>query len=310
MNIWETIIIQPFTNVLLAITMIVKNFGVAIILFTILIKLITWPLTSKSLKATQSMQKLQEDPRYKKIQEKYKNDKEKFAQEQMKLYKELGINPMGSCLPTLIQFPVIIGLYQSIIKAMAATPFELLGLERLMYNFFDPAKLLPLQNRFLWMDLGQPERLSIFGVQIPILAIIVVLTTFLQTKLMQPPAANPNDQGAAMSKAMNLYMPILMGWMAYSLASGLALYFLISNLVTIGQYAMMGKVNWSNVLPKGIGKQAGPSLNKSVQPKVIEPVSVDDDEDDDEEIAETEKTGKLSARAMVKKQRPSMKYKK
>jgi YidC/Oxa1 family membrane protein insertase len=87
---WQTIIVDPFTNVLLAITMVVKNFGVAIILFTILIKLITWPLTTSSMKAAQGMQKLQSDPRYKKIQEKYKNDKEKFAQEQMKLYKELG----------------------------------------------------------------------------------------------------------------------------------------------------------------------------------------------------------------------------
>ena len=308
MNIWETIIIQPFTNILLAITFLVKNFGVAIILFTILIKLITWPFTSKSLKATQGMQKLQEDPRYKKIQEKYKNDKEKFAQEQMKLYKELGINPMGSCLPTLLQFPIIIGLYQSIIKAMAATPFELLGLERLFYNFFDPAKLLPLQNRFLWMDLGQPERLQIFGVQIPILAIIVVLTTFLQTKLMQPPTANPNDQGAALSKTMNLYMPLLMGWMAYSLASGLALYFLISNLVTIGQYAMMGKVNWSNVLPKNLIKKPTVTPGKPTQPKIIDPVPVDDDDDEDEED-EPGKTQKLSSRSMAKKQRPKLKNK-
>ena len=118
---WETIIIQPFTNVLLAITMVVKNFGLAIILFTILIKILTYPLTASQLKATKAMQGLNEDPRYKKIQVKYKDDKERFAQEQMKLYKELGINPLGSCLPTLIQFPIIIGLYQSITKAMAAT---------------------------------------------------------------------------------------------------------------------------------------------------------------------------------------------
>ncbi|MCJ7695140.1 MAG: YidC/Oxa1 family membrane protein insertase [Anaerolineaceae bacterium] len=304
---WDTIIIQPFTNVLLAITLVVKNFGVAIILFTILIKLITWPLTNSQLKASKKMQELQGDPRYKKIQVKYKNDKEKFAQEQMKLYKELGINPLGSCLPTLIQFPIIIGLYQSITKAMAATPFELLNLERLFYGFLEPTKLLPLQNKFLWMDLGQPERLPIFGIQIPVLAIIVVLTTFLQSKLMQPPTTS-NDQGAAFSKAMNLYMPILMGWMAYSLASGLALYFLISNIVTIVQYAMMGRVNWSNVLPFIKKKELPSDKAKVTKAEVIEVEPFDDD--DDEEDFVPVKTGKPSSRSMTKKKRPPLKKKK
>lgn len=307
---WQTIIVNPFTNVLLAITLVVQNFGVAIILFTILIKLITWPLTTSSMKAAQSMQQLQSDPRYKKIQEKYKNDKEKFAQEQMKLYKELGVKPMGSCLPTLIQFPIIIGLYQSIIKAMAATPYELLNLERIVYSFLDSNKLLPLQNKFLWMDLGQPERLSVFGVQIPILAIIVVLTTFLQSKLMQPPTTTPNDQGAAFSKAMNLYMPILMGWMAYSLASGLALYFVISNIATIAQYAIMGKVNWKNLFTFGPKPASAPASSRQnqVKPTKPEPVVIDEDEDDEEE--EVEKVGKPSARSMVKQRRPQMKKKK
>lgn len=300
---WETIIIQPFTNVLLAITMVVKNFGLAIILFTILIKLITYPLTASQLKATKAMQGLNEDPRYKKIQVKYKDDKERFAQEQMKLYKEMGINPLGSCLPTLIQFPIIIGLYQSITKAMAATPFELLNLERLLYGFLNPAKLLPLQNRFLWMDLGQPERLNIFGFPVPILAIVVVASTFLQTKVMQPPTSG-NDQGAAMSKAMNLYMPFLMGWMAYSLASGLALYFLVSNIAGIVQYGIQGQVDWSKVLP--FIKSKDPSTTKLAtnQSKVVD---VDILDDDDDEPAKSVKVNKPSARSAVKKQRPKRK---
>jgi len=81
-----------------------------------------------------------------------------------------------------------------------------------------------------------------------------VITTFLQTKLMTPPTAQPNDQSAQMTKAMNLYMPLLMGWLAYSFSSGLALYFIASNVVTIVQYALMGKLNWKNLLP---GLKAG-----------------------------------------------------
>jgi YidC/Oxa1 family membrane protein insertase len=249
---WDAIIITPFTNVLLFIYNITgQNFGVAIILFTVLVRLITHPLTVQQLKGTQGMQNLQKDPRWIEAQEKYKNDKEKLAQEQMKLYKELGINPAASCLPMLIQFPIIIGLYQAIIQSMAKTPLDLLNLVRHIYpGFLDMAELIPLNNRFLWMDLGQPERLYLpflsFG--IPVLAILVVITTYLQSKLMTPPAANPHDQTAQMTSIMNLYMPIFMGWLAWTLASGLALYFVVSNVFGIMQYAFLGKANWKNLL--------------------------------------------------------------
>ncbi|MDY6872396.1 MAG: YidC/Oxa1 family membrane protein insertase [Chloroflexota bacterium] len=246
---WQTIIIQPFTNVLLLINTLVHNFGVSIILFTILIRLITHPLTVRQFKSTKAMQDLQEDPRYIKMQEKYKDDKERFAQEQMKLYQEKGINPLGSCLPTLIQLPIILGLYQSVTRAMAASPLELFNLQQIIYpNWIDAANLLPLENQFLWMDLGQPERINLFGLSIPLLAILVVVTTFVQSKLIQPPSSG-NAQAAAMTNSMNIYMPILMGFMAYSLASGLAIYFLTSNLFGIVQYAILGRANWSNILP-------------------------------------------------------------
>ncbi len=102
------------------------------------------------------------------------------------------------------------------------------------------------------MNLGQPERLNLpflsFG--IPILAIVVVVTTYLQSKLMQPPTTTPGDQGAMMGNMMNIYMPFLMGYLAYTLASGLSLYFVISNLVGILQYALLGRLNWKNLLPK------------------------------------------------------------
>jgi YidC/Oxa1 family membrane protein insertase len=271
---WETLVIQPFTNILLLINSLISNFGISIILFTILIRLITHPLTVKQFKATQGMQKLQSDPRYKKIMEKYKDDKERLSQEQMKLYKELGINPLGSCLPTLIQFPLIVGLYQSVIRAMSSSPFELFRLAQSIYpNFIKTASVLPLQHRFLWMDLGQPERLFVFGVGIPVLAILVVITTYLQSKLLEPPSTG-NDQGAAMAKSMNIYMPFLMGFMAYSLASGLALYFLTSNLIGIAQHALLGRADWSKILPFIKPKQPVQSEEKP-SVKVIDAV-VDD----------------------------------
>jgi len=247
---WNTLIIEPMCNALLWIYSLVGNFGIAIILFTILIRLITHPLTASQVKSTAKMTELQKSKKWQEMQKKNKDDKNKLAQEQMKLYQELKINPMSSCLPTLIQFPIIIGLYQAVTRAMAASPFQLLDLSKLIYPFINASDLIPLKSQFLWMNLGQPERLHIFGVAVPVLTILVVITTFLQSKLMTPPPANPNDQAAQMSKMMNLYMPLLMGYFAYTLASGLALYFVVGNLVGIAQYAFLGKLNWRNLLPK------------------------------------------------------------
>ena len=132
---WDAFI-NVFVNVLLFIYNLVgQNFGIAIILFTILIRLLTHPLMVQQIKGSQGMQNLQQDPRYQEMQKKYKDDKEKLAQEQMKVYKELGINPLGSCLPLIIQFPIMIGLYQSITRAMASAPIQLLNLSRDLYSF-------------------------------------------------------------------------------------------------------------------------------------------------------------------------------
>jgi YidC/Oxa1 family membrane protein insertase len=248
---WDTIIIAPFINMLLLVYHLVGNFGVAIILFTILTRVVLYPLTAKQIKGAQAMQELQKNKRYIEIQEKYKGDKEKLAQEQMKLYQELKISPFSSCLPTLLQFPIIIGLYQALIQSIASAPLDLLKLSRHIYpKLLDFSALFPLNTKFLWMDMGQPERLYVFGVGIPVLTIIVVITTYISSKIISPPT-QPGDggQGAAMTKMMNLYMPVLMGWLAWSLSSGLALYFVVSNLVQIAQYAITGKVYWKNLIP-------------------------------------------------------------
>jgi YidC/Oxa1 family membrane protein insertase len=247
---WEALIITPLTSLLLWIYDLVgNNFGVAIIIFTILIRLITWPLNAQQMKGAAAMQELQNDKEWQAIQKKYKDDREKLAQEQMRIYKEKGINPFGSCLPTLIQFPIIIGLYQSIIRALAATPLDLLKLSRSIS--INPAlvNLIPLNSKFLWMDLSRPESINIFGFAFPSLALIVAITTYIQSKLTTPASSNPNDQSAAMSRQMTIMMPLMLGYFALTFASGLSVYFITSNLLGIVQYAMMGKANWRNLIP-------------------------------------------------------------
>ncbi|MEN4013559.1 MAG: YidC/Oxa1 family membrane protein insertase [Chloroflexota bacterium] len=250
---WDALIITPFINTLLFIYNLVgQNFGIAIILFTLLIRVVTHPLMVRQIKGAQAMQELQKNEKWLKIQEKYKGDREKLAQEQMALYKELKINPFASCLPTIIQLPIIFGLYQAVIFALASTPVDLLNLIRHIYpGLLRVETLIPLNSRFLWMDLGQPERLFIPGLEfgIPVLVVIVVVTTYVQGKLIATPSANPKDQTAMMTNMMNIYMPIFMGYLAYTLASGLALYFVASNVIGILQYAMLGRVNWGNVFP-------------------------------------------------------------
>ena len=259
---WESLIIEPFINALLFIyDLIGENFGLTIILFTIIIKVVSWPLMSKQIKSSQAMQEMQNDQEWIDIQKKYKNDRDKLAQEQMSFYKKKGISPFASCLPTLIQFPIIIGLYQSIIQTMADAPMQMLNLIpkilpwlKDLFSFIPglqiPLALIPLNSQFLWMDIGRPERVFIPGLSfgIPVLAIVVAATSYLQTKLIATPSAD--SQTNQMSGMMNIYMPLLMGWFAYSLASGLALYFLASNLFSIIQYGILGRFDFKNLLPK------------------------------------------------------------
>jgi YidC/Oxa1 family membrane protein insertase len=254
---WETLIIQPFINVLLVIYKYLgQNFGIAIILFTILIRLATYPLTAKQMKSSKAMQDMNQDPDWIKIQEKYKDDREKLAQEQMKFYQTKGISPFASCLPTLVQFPLILGLYQSVIRTMAQSPMQMFELTKLMYkgDFWFNTDLLPLNSNFLWMNLGQPDQLvvSFLPFALPIMAIIVALTSYVQSKMLTPPAS-PNasgqpDQTAMMSQTMSIYMPLFMGYLAWTLPSGLALYFVVGNLIGIAQYAIMGNAHGENLM--------------------------------------------------------------
>ena len=227
------------------------NFGIAIILFTILVRLVTWPLNAQQMKGAAAMQDFQNDKEWLAIQKKYEKDAEKKNQEMMRLYRERGINPFGSCLPTLIQFPILFTLIPSITYALGSTPLSMLKLSRSLYAFQDVLSLVPLNSKFLGMDLGLPERTALFGLSIPLLALVVGLTTYVQSKLTMPVSANPNDQSAATTKMMSIYMPVMLYFFSVNYASGLSVYFVVSNVLSIIQYALMGKVNWRNLLPGG-----------------------------------------------------------
>ena len=145
---WDTIIIQPILNVLL---LLYKLFGnetiIAVALVTLIFRLILTPLQLNQQKSARKQRELQ--PKLKELQAKYKDDREKLSQEQMKLYKKIGINPMGGCVTLIIQLPIMLGLYQAIIRALASTPLQLLSLPKDIYNWIPGLDLLiPLKSQF------------------------------------------------------------------------------------------------------------------------------------------------------------------
>lgn len=236
---WD-LILNPFVTILtLLYSVLNRDIVLSIVVFTILVRVAILPLTAQQQRSAKSMQKLQ--PELKKLQEKYKNDREKLAQEQMALYKEHGVNPLGGCLPLLIQFPILIGLYQAIIFTLAATPFQLIDLSgRFLLPGLD--SLVPLNNMWLGMDLTKPPTVNpTWALALPLL---VLVTTWLQSKLTVP-AAPPSDDGQpnqaqAMTQSMTTIMPLMFGFFSLSFSVGLSIYFVVSNVIGILQYGLMG----------------------------------------------------------------------
>jgi len=195
---------------------------IAVTLVTLVLRLLVTPLMLKQQQAARKQQELR--PKIMEIQKKYKDDPQKLMEEQRKL----GLNPLGGCLPSLVQLPLMIGLYQAIIRALASTPLQLLELPRDIYRWIPSfSSLIPLKSQFLWLDLALPDPLFV-------LPILVVATSWFYQKLITPPALDA--QAEAMNKQMMLMMPLMMGFFSLTYASGLAIYFLITNLVGILQY--------------------------------------------------------------------------
>lgn len=244
------LILNPFVTVLVILYKILgflpelvpgQTVVLSIILFTVLIRLLTYPLTVQQQRSTKAMQELA--PEIEKLKKKYANDREKLSQAQMELYREAGINPLGGCLPLLIQFPIIIGLYSAIITTLGGTPIQLWNLhDRILIPSL--ASEIPLQNQFLWLNLAQPD-------PTPILAILVVITGFFQQRLLMP---SGDSTAPGMSQSMLYIMPLMYGWIAFSLAAGLSIYFITSSVIGIAQYSAMGKANWSNLFSFGRNK--------------------------------------------------------
>ena len=237
-QIWDLIILNPVINVLIVLSdYLFNNLGLALIVLTIVIRVLMYPLTVKQLRATKAMQSIQSQ--IAELQKKYAKDKQKLAQEQMRLYKESGMNPAGCLVPMLIQFPVWIALYQSIIRLLAAAPEGFLDLAPRLYPSWSTVlALVPLESRFLWLDLAVPDRWLL-------LPLLVGGTMWMTQKMTMVPTADPKQQ--AQGKMMLWMMPMMFVFLTLQFPSGLALYWVISNVIQIVmQYFVAG---WGGLAP-------------------------------------------------------------
>ena len=239
MAVWYLIIANPVLNVLVALTHLLGGqFGLAIIALTVIVRLISWPLTKRQLNSTKAMQEMQ--PKIQELQKKYGKNQQKLQQEMMKLYKEAGINPLGCIWPMLVQLPIWIALYQAIMSALATTPESLLGLAQRLYSWDIVNQAIPLSSSFLWLDLGQPDPYFI-------LAIIVGGTMWVQQKMTTAPTVDPRQQST--NRMMTLLMPLMFGFLTLMFPSGLALYWAVSNIIGIvTQYFVTG--GWGYLKPR------------------------------------------------------------
>jgi YidC/Oxa1 family membrane protein insertase len=229
-EVWNLIIANPVLNVLVALShLLAGEFGLAIIVLTVIVRLISWPLTRRQLKSSKAMQDMQ--PKIQELQKKYGKNQQKLQQEMMKLYREAGVNPLGCLWPMLVQFPIWIALYQAIMSALATTPESLLGLAHRLYSWDIVSQAIPLSSKFLWLDLaGQGDI---------ILAIIVGGTMWVQQKMIQAPSVDPRQEST--SRMMMMMMPLMFGFLTLMFPSGLALYWAVSNVIgIITQYFFTG----------------------------------------------------------------------
>lgn len=205
-NFWDKYFVFPLSWLLdQSAIYLFGEYGLAILVVTIILRLLTLPLMMKQIKSSRQMQMIQ--PEMQKIREKYKDNQQKLQEETMKLFQKHGINPLAGCLPLLVQMPILIAFYHAIMRNSEVR-----------------------EHTFLWMDLGFPDPFYI----IPILAAV---TTYFQQKVMGTMNDNPQ------MKMMMVLMPIMIFAFAVSFPSALSLYWVYGNLFTIVQTYFMKRTD-------------------------------------------------------------------
>lgn len=258
-QLWSMILYQPLINALIFLYHLFGNLGLAIIILTIIIRLIMIPLTLPSLKMATKMKELA--PELEKIKKKYENDKQKLAAAQIELYKRHGANPAAGCLPQIIQFIILIAFYQAFSHVLRTNGETIMKLNQVLYPPLRFALGASINTHFLWLDLTKPDIFKISGISFSLPGIFLIasaIVQFLSSKMMQPAVAlaekkaeqtpeKTDDMAAAMQTQMLYLFPLMTILIGFSFPSGLVLYWLIFSLSTVvQQYFVSG---WGGLEP-------------------------------------------------------------
>jgi len=219
---FNTFLITPLINALVFLDILVfGQFGLAIILFTLILRVATIPFTIRQLESTRSMQAAQ--PQMQEIQKKYKDPKRR-QEEMMKLYKEVGFNPLGCAMPLILQMGVFIALYQALRYVVGGSPESLVGLSQRLYDIPMLQNAIPLDQHFLWLSLGKKDVTYI-------LPLMVAASTYVQQKMSMTPNANPQMQ--QQQQMMAWMMPMMLFFLTANLSSGVGVYWVTSNIFQV-----------------------------------------------------------------------------
>jgi YidC/Oxa1 family membrane protein insertase len=227
-GVWNTILLRPMLNFLVLVShYLLGNFGIAIIVLTILLRILMLPLTMRQLQSSKAMQLMQ--PKLNELQKKYAKDRPKLGQETLKLYKEAGINQTGCVFSILSQFPIWVALYQSVVQALAYTPENLFGLSKQLYYPMVLQEAVPINHHFLWLDLTRGDIVMVF---------LVGGSAWVLTKMTYMPTGT---QQRLMNRVMLWALPLFFAFLAFTLPSGLSLFWLTTNVIgMILQYRVTG----------------------------------------------------------------------
>ena len=283
--LWNGLIFNPMLNgLVLLYAAMGRNFGVTIIVFTVLIRLATLPLALRQIRSTQKMSAIQ--PKLQAMQKRYAKDKARLSQETMRLYKEAGVNPIGCLGPMVIQFPIWIGLYMAIVQVLPTNPESLAGLASHLYSWIPVVhEVVPLNSKFLFLDLTLPGGY--------LMAVLVGASMWVMQKMSTPPGADPRQNST--NQMMLWMMPVMFGFFTITLPSGLPLYWFVSNLIGIViQYFVTG---WAGLIPsraKPVAVAAGVGATQGDTDSTQDEETVSDGQSGDER---QERRGSNRARA-------------
>ncbi len=240
--LWDEVFMRPMINSLtLLYDLLFDNFGLSIIVFTVLMRLLLIPLQVRQTRQTMKMQELQ--PRMKALQDKYKGksreERQQLSAETMRLYREAGVNPVGCLGPLVIQMPIWIALYRAILRAVPPTPEGLANLSEAFY-WWNPARaIVPLNSDFAGMDLVD----FVQNAPVPLnfaLPVLVGGSMWVQQKMMTPETSDPRQ--AQTNQIMLWMMPVMFGFFTLQFPAGLGIYILFSNLIGVAiQYFIGGR---------------------------------------------------------------------